>query len=60
MTYVTELFKRAGVVKRREIAVRLGMSVTGVTNCRKRLNRRLDELTGAGYPGWAIEEWKRK
>ena len=51
---------RAGVVKRREIAARLGMSVTEVTNCRKRLNRKLDELKGAGYPGWAIEEWKRK
>ncbi len=47
------------MVKRREIAVRLGMSVTGVTNCRKRLNRELDELEKAGA-GWVIEEWKRK
>jgi hypothetical protein len=30
-----------GVVKRREIAARLGISVAEVTNCRKRLNRKL-------------------
>jgi len=51
---------RAGVVKRREIAARLGMSVTEVTNCRKRLDRTLDELEKAGCAGWAIEEWKKK
>jgi hypothetical protein len=51
---------RAGVVKRREIAARLGMSVTEVTNCRKRLDRKLDELREAGCPGWVIEEWRRK
>ncbi len=51
---------RAGVVKRREIAARLGMSVTEVTNCRKRLDRTLDELEKAGCAGWVIEEWKRK
>ena len=51
---------RAGVVKRREIAARLGMSLTEVTNCRKRLDRTLDELKKAGCAGWAIEEWKRK
>jgi hypothetical protein len=51
---------RAGVVKRREIAARLGMSLTEVTNCRKRLDRTLDELKKAGCAGWAIAEWKRK
>jgi hypothetical protein len=49
---------REGVVKRREIAAKLGMSVVEVTNCRKRLNRKLDELVG--IPQWVIEEWKRK
>jgi len=51
---------RTGVVKRREIASRLGMSVTAVTNCRKRLNRKLDELgkTEPGCPRWVIEELK--
>ena len=34
----------AGVVKQGEIASRLGMSVVEVTNCRKRLDRKLDEL----------------
>jgi hypothetical protein len=33
-----------GVSKRRAIAARLGTSAAEVTNCRKRLNRRLDEL----------------
>jgi hypothetical protein len=51
---------RAGVVKRREIVARLGMSVTEVTNCRKRLDRTLDEQEKAGCAGWAIAEWKRK
>ena len=51
---------RAGVVKRREIAARLGMSVTEVTNCRKRLDRTLDELKKAGCAEWAIDEWKKK
>lgn len=51
---------RAGVVKRRAIAASLGISVTEVTNCRKRLDRTLDELKQAGCAGWAIEEWKRK
>ena len=51
---------RAGLVKRRVIATRLGMSVTEVTNCRKRLDRKLDELQKAGCPGWVIEEWKKK
>ena len=51
---------RAGVVKRREVATRLGMSVTEVTNCRKRLARKLDELEKAGCAGWVIEEWKGK
>ena len=49
---------REGMVKRREIAAKLGMSVVEVTNCRKRLNRKLDELVG--IPQWVIEEWKRK
>jgi len=51
---------RARVVKRREIAARVGMSVTEVTNCRKRLDRTLDELKKAGCAGWVIAEWKRK
>jgi hypothetical protein len=51
---------RAGTVKRREIAARLEMSVTEVTNCRKRLDRMLDELEKAGCAGWVIAEWKRK
>jgi hypothetical protein len=51
---------RAGLVKRREIAARLGRSVAEVTNCRKRLDRKLDELEKGGYPGWVIEEWKRR
>jgi hypothetical protein len=53
---------REGVVKRREIAAKLGISVERVTNCRKRLNRKLDELgkTGPGCPRWVIEEWKAK
>jgi len=59
---VERLFEclRAGVVKRREIAARLGMNVTEVTNCRKRLDRTLDELKTAGCAGWAIDEWKKK
>jgi hypothetical protein len=52
--------QRAGIVKRREIAARLGVSVVEVTNCRKRLDRKVDELEKAGYPGWVIEEWKRR
>jgi hypothetical protein len=51
---------RAGIVKRREIATRLGLRVEEVTNCRKRLHRKLDELEKAGYPGWVIEEWKSR
>ena len=53
---------RAGVVKRRDIAARLGISVPEVTNCRKRLDRKLEELgrTEEGLPRWVIEEWKRK
>jgi len=51
---------RAGIVKRRQIAAMLRMSVTEVTNCRKRLDRKLDELEKSGCPGWVIEEWKRK
>jgi hypothetical protein len=52
---------RDGVVKRQEIAARLGMSVPGVTNCRKRLDRRLEELEKeAGIPEWVIAEWKGK
>ena len=47
-------------MKRREIALRLGMSVMEVTNCRKRLNRKLGELAKSGCAGWAIEEWKSK
>jgi hypothetical protein len=41
-----------GVVKRREIASRLGISVSAVTNCRKRLKRKLEALgiKGAGVP----------
>jgi len=50
---------RAGIVKRRQIAAMLRMSVTEVTNCRKRLDRKLDELERAGCPGWVIEQWKR-
>ena len=59
---VKKLFEclRAGVVKRREVATRLGMSVTEVTNCRKRLDRTLDELKKAGCAGWVIDEWKKK
>ena len=59
---VEKLFEclRAGVVKRRVIAERLGISVDEVTNCRKRLDRKLDELEKAGCAGWVIEEWKRK
>jgi hypothetical protein len=53
---------REGIVKRREIAAKLGISVERVTNCRKRLNRKLDELgkTEPGCPRWVIEEWKAK
>jgi hypothetical protein len=53
---------REGIVKRREIAARLGISVAEVTNCRKRLDRKLETLaeTEAGIPRWVIEEWKRK
>ena len=51
---------RAGIVKRRQIAAMLRMSVTEVTNCRKRLERKLDELEKARCPGWVIEQWKRK
>jgi hypothetical protein len=52
---------REGMVKRREIAARLGLSVEEVTNCRKRLDRKLEELGKAGTcPGWVIEEWKSK
>lgn len=43
-----------------KIAAKLGMSVVEVTNCRKRLDRKLEELAAAGYPGWVIEEWKKK
>jgi len=50
----------AGIVKRRDIAVRLGIRVTEVTNCRKRLDRKLDELRKVGCPGWVIEEWKSR
>ena len=59
---VGKLFEclRTGVVKRREIAARLGMSVTEVTNCRKRLDRALEELRQTGCAGWAIDEWKKK
>ena len=59
---VGKLFEllRAGVVKRKTIAERLGITVAEVTNCRKRLDRKLDELEKAGYPAWAIEEWKRR
>ncbi|HWX21138.1 MAG TPA: hypothetical protein VN578_14660 [Candidatus Binatia bacterium] len=53
---------RDGVVKRREIAAKLGISVGEVTNCRKRLNRKLEEIgkMEAGCPQWVIEEWKAK
>lgn len=51
---------REGVVKRREIAARLGIGVNEVTNCRKRLNRRLEELGKAGCRRWVIEEWKAR
>jgi hypothetical protein len=51
---------REGVVKRREIAAKLGISLDAVTNCRKRLNRKLEELTEPGCPQWVIEEWKGK
>ena len=59
---VEKLFSclREGVVKRREIAVKLGISVDEVTNCQKRLNRRLDELGKAGCPQWVIERLKKK
>jgi hypothetical protein len=59
---VKKLFEclRAGVVKRRVIAERLGISVGEVTNSRKRLDRKLDELEKKGCAGWVIEEWKRK
>jgi hypothetical protein len=45
---------REGMVKRRKIATRLGVSVEEVTNCRKRLNRKLGEMarTDAGVPRW--------
>jgi hypothetical protein len=47
----------AGVMKRRKIAVKLGISVEEVTNCRKRLNRKLEELTktDAAVPRWVVE-----
>jgi hypothetical protein len=53
---------REGVVKRREIAARLRISVAEVTNCRKRLDRKLETLaeTEAGIPRWVIDEWKKK
>lgn len=61
---VERLFRclREGIVKRREIGAKLGISLEEVTNCRKRLDRKLDELgkMGTGYPEWVIEEWKRK
>lgn len=59
---VQKLFEclRSGVVKRREIAERLELRVSEVTNCRKQLDRKLNELEKAGCAGWAIEEWKRK
>jgi hypothetical protein len=49
---------REGMVKRRKIASRLGVSVEEVTNCRKRLNRKLGEMarTDAGVPRWVVEE----
>jgi hypothetical protein len=52
---------REGVVKRRELAEKLGISVAAVTNCRRRLDRRLEELgKTAGIPDWGIGEWKAK
>jgi hypothetical protein len=59
---VEKLFEclRAGVVKRATIAERLRLSVAEVTNCRKRLDRKLEDVEKAGCPGWAIEEWKQK
>jgi predicted nucleotidyltransferase len=51
------------IVKRRQIASKLGISVEAVTNCRKRLNRKLEELgrTDPGCcPAWVIEEIKGK
>ena len=53
---------REGVTKRREIAAKLEISVDRVTNCRRRLNRKLDELgkTEPACPQWVIEEWKAK
>jgi hypothetical protein len=51
---------KSGVVKRRQIASNLGMSLREVTNCRRRLDRKLDELKQAGCAGWVIEEWKEK
>jgi len=36
------------------------MSLAEVTNCRKRLDRKLDELQKAGCAAWAIAEWKKK
>ena len=42
---------RTRTVKRRDIASKLGMSATEVTNCRKRLNRQLKEL---GIPSWRV------
>lgn len=59
---VEKLFNclREGVVKRREIAAKLGISVDEVTNCQKRLNRKLDELGKAGCPQWVIERLKKK
>ena len=46
----------------REALARLRISVAEVTNCRKRLDRKLEALaeTEAGIPRWVIEEWKRK
>jgi hypothetical protein len=51
---------REGIVKRREIAAKLGIDVDEVTNCRKRLDRKLDELGKAGCAQRVIEEWKKK
>jgi hypothetical protein len=53
---------REGVVKRRAIAARLGIGVDAVTNCRKRLNRKLEELmrTGAGVPRGVLEDLRRR
>ena len=53
---------REGVVKRRAIALKLGISADEVTNCRKRLNRKLEELEKkeAGVPRWVVEELRER